>query len=165
MPAYRKDYIRDMLRVHICDANCVSNLVVFKFLKSPWHDFSNQIVPESLCDSFHCGPRYRSSSRNSPTKSTLLGRCWISLDTLFSGDVLPGDPGTTTDGLVSKLQVSFTPTNYVCVSESEDPNKITFPLLDFIHAADSRGRSLLSSPFSDVTPILMLPRICHPRHC
>ncbi|KAG1844136.1 hypothetical protein F4604DRAFT_1937712 [Suillus subluteus] len=52
LAAYRKDYIRDMLHVHVCDADCISNLVVFKLLKAPRHDFSNQIVPEPFRDSF-----------------------------------------------------------------------------------------------------------------
>lgn len=31
----RKDHVRDLLRVHVCDSVCISNAVVFELLKYP----------------------------------------------------------------------------------------------------------------------------------
>ncbi|KAG2743634.1 hypothetical protein P692DRAFT_20745581, partial [Suillus brevipes Sb2] len=42
----RKDYIRDLLRVHQCDLACAPNLLVFKHLKVPRRDFSRLILPD-----------------------------------------------------------------------------------------------------------------------
>ncbi|KAG1763819.1 hypothetical protein EV702DRAFT_151513 [Suillus placidus] len=42
----RKDYIRDMLRVHVCDVRCVNDLIVFQLLKSPRRYFAHQMMPE-----------------------------------------------------------------------------------------------------------------------
>ncbi|KAG1852919.1 hypothetical protein C8R48DRAFT_723743 [Suillus tomentosus] len=72
--------------------------------------------------------------RSSVSVQQFAARLWILVGNL-KGEVLQGDSGTTTDGLVSKLRASFALTNYVCVSESEHPDKITLPLSNFIHAA------------------------------
>ncbi|KAG1766854.1 hypothetical protein EV702DRAFT_785413 [Suillus placidus] len=42
----RKDHVRDLLRVHVCDAACISNAIVFKLLKRPRLDYSNHFLPE-----------------------------------------------------------------------------------------------------------------------
>ncbi|KAG1811853.1 uncharacterized protein BJ212DRAFT_497032 [Suillus subaureus] len=72
--------------------------------------------------------------RSSVSVQHFVAQLWILVGNL-RGDVLPGDPGTTTDGLVSMLRASFPLTNQVCVSESEDPDKITLPLSNYIYAA------------------------------
>ncbi|KAG2035126.1 hypothetical protein BDR03DRAFT_963280 [Suillus americanus] len=72
--------------------------------------------------------------RSSVSVQHFVAQLWILVGNL-RGDILPGDPGTTTDGLISKLRASFALTNYVCISESEDPDKITLPLSNYIHAA------------------------------
>jgi hypothetical protein len=35
IPSDRKDHIRDLLRVHICNAECMCNLLIFQHLKTP----------------------------------------------------------------------------------------------------------------------------------
>ncbi|KIK35703.1 hypothetical protein CY34DRAFT_16864 [Suillus luteus UH-Slu-Lm8-n1] len=72
--------------------------------------------------------------RSSVSVQHFVAQLWVLIGNL-QGDVLQGDPGTTTDGLISMLRASFALTNHVCVSESEDPNKITLPLSSYIHAA------------------------------
>ncbi|KAG2076208.1 hypothetical protein BDR04DRAFT_751459 [Suillus decipiens] len=72
--------------------------------------------------------------RSSVSVQHYVAQLWILVGNI-KGDVLPGDPETTTDGLISKLRASFALTNYVCVSASEDPDKITLPLSNYIHAA------------------------------
>jgi hypothetical protein len=72
--------------------------------------------------------------RSSASVQHFVAQLWVLIGNL-RGDVLQGDPGTTTDGLISMLRASFALTNHVCVSESEDPNKITLPLSSYIHAA------------------------------
>ncbi|KAG2035134.1 hypothetical protein BDR03DRAFT_963297, partial [Suillus americanus] len=72
--------------------------------------------------------------RSSVSVQHFVAQLWILVGNI-RGDVLPGAPGSTTDGLISKLRASFALTNYVCVSESEDPNKITLPLSNYIQAA------------------------------
>jgi hypothetical protein len=47
-----KNHIHDMLHVHVCDAEWISDLVVFKHLKVPCCDFSNQIFPDLFSDTF-----------------------------------------------------------------------------------------------------------------
>lgn len=70
--------------------------------------------------------------RSSVSVQNFVAQLWVLIGNL-QGDVLQG--GTTTDGLISVLRASFALTNHVCVSESEDPNKITLPLSNYIHAA------------------------------
>jgi hypothetical protein len=48
----RKDYIRDLLRVHQCDVACAPNLLVFKHLKVPRRDFSRLILPDPFTVDF-----------------------------------------------------------------------------------------------------------------
>ncbi|KAG1796468.1 hypothetical protein EV424DRAFT_1444638 [Suillus variegatus] len=72
--------------------------------------------------------------RSSISVQHFVAQLWILIGNL-QGDVLQGDPGNTTDGLVSMLRASFALTNHVCVSESEDPDKITLPLSSYIQAA------------------------------
>ncbi|KAG2340781.1 hypothetical protein BDR05DRAFT_966318 [Suillus weaverae] len=72
--------------------------------------------------------------RSSVSVQHFVAQLWILVGNL-GGDVLQGDPRTTTDGLVSMLRASFALTNQVCVSESEDPDKITLPLSNYIQAA------------------------------
>jgi hypothetical protein len=72
--------------------------------------------------------------RSSISVQHFVAQLWVLIGNL-QGDVLPGDPGTTTDGLISMLRASFVLTNHVCISESEDRNKITLPLSNYIHAA------------------------------
>ncbi|KAG2363963.1 hypothetical protein BDR07DRAFT_1608521 [Suillus spraguei] len=72
--------------------------------------------------------------RSSVSVQHFVAQLWILVGNI-RGDVLPGDPGTTTDGLISKLRASFALTNFVCVSESENPDRITLPLSNYIHAA------------------------------
>lgn len=43
--ADRKDHVRDLLRVHVCEAACISNAIVFKLLKSARRDSSNHVLP------------------------------------------------------------------------------------------------------------------------
>ncbi|KAG2339015.1 hypothetical protein BDR05DRAFT_636524 [Suillus weaverae] len=72
--------------------------------------------------------------RSSVSVQHFIAQLWILVGNI-KGDVLPGDPGTTNDGLVPMIRTSFALTNYVCVSETEDPDKITLPLSNYIHAA------------------------------
>ncbi|KAG1871433.1 hypothetical protein F4604DRAFT_1926165 [Suillus subluteus] len=72
--------------------------------------------------------------RSSVSVQHFVAQLWILVGNI-RGDVLPGAPGTTTDGLITKLRASFALTNFVCVSESEDPDKITLPLSNYIQAA------------------------------
>ncbi|KAG2159371.1 uncharacterized protein EDB93DRAFT_1115342 [Suillus bovinus] len=72
--------------------------------------------------------------RSSVSVQQFAARLWILVGNL-RGDVLPGHRGASTDALISKIRASFALTNYVCVSESEDPAKVTLPLSNFIHAA------------------------------
>jgi hypothetical protein len=72
--------------------------------------------------------------RSSVSVQHFVAQLWILVGNI-KGDILPGDPGTTPDGLISKLRASFALTNFVCVSESEDPDKVTLPLSNYIHAA------------------------------
>ncbi|KAG2144102.1 uncharacterized protein EDB93DRAFT_543800 [Suillus bovinus] len=72
--------------------------------------------------------------RSSVSVQHYVAQLWILIGNL-KGDVLQGDPGTTSEGLISMLRASFALTNHVCVSESEDPNKIILPLSNYIQAA------------------------------
>ncbi|KAG1771963.1 hypothetical protein EV702DRAFT_629105 [Suillus placidus] len=72
--------------------------------------------------------------RSSVSVQHFVAQLWILVGNL-GGDVLQGDPRTTKDGLVSMLRASFALTNQVCVSESEDPDRITLPLSNYIQAA------------------------------
>ncbi|KAG2140654.1 hypothetical protein DEU56DRAFT_288031 [Suillus clintonianus] len=72
--------------------------------------------------------------RSSVSVQHFVAQLWILVGNL-KRDSIQGDPGTTTDGLVSMVRATFPLTNYVCVSESEDPDKITLPLSNYIHAA------------------------------
>jgi hypothetical protein len=72
--------------------------------------------------------------RSSVSVQHFVAQLWILVGNI-RGDVLPGDPGTTSDDLISKLRASFALTNFVCVSESEDPDKVTLPLSNYINAA------------------------------
>ncbi|KAG1750692.1 hypothetical protein EDB19DRAFT_1676379 [Suillus lakei] len=82
----------------------------------------------------HRSEEGRHMLRSSVSVQHYVAQLWVLVGNL-RGDVLQGDPGTTTDGLVSMLRATFALTNYVCVSESEDPDKITLPLSNYIHAA------------------------------
>ncbi|KAG1744964.1 uncharacterized protein EDB91DRAFT_1335437 [Suillus paluster] len=82
----------------------------------------------------HNSEEGRHTLRSSVSVQHFVAQLWILIGNL-KGDVLKGDPGNTKDGLVSMLRASFALTNYVCVSESEDPDKITLPLSNYIHAA------------------------------
>ncbi|KAG0704102.1 hypothetical protein DFH29DRAFT_400147 [Suillus ampliporus] len=82
----------------------------------------------------HNSEEGRHMLRSSVSVQHFVAQLWILIGNLKE-DVLEGDPGITTDGLVSMLRASFALTNYVCVSESEDPDKITLPLSNYIHAA------------------------------
>ncbi|KAG1905845.1 uncharacterized protein F5891DRAFT_1182904 [Suillus fuscotomentosus] len=44
--SYRKEYIRDMLRVHVCTAECVNILIVFSLLNNPHRYFAHQTMPD-----------------------------------------------------------------------------------------------------------------------
>ncbi|KAG1871437.1 hypothetical protein F4604DRAFT_812624 [Suillus subluteus] len=72
--------------------------------------------------------------RSSVSVQHYIAQLWILVGNI-RGNVLPGDLGTTSDGLVPMMRSTFALTNYVCVSESEDPDKITLPLSNYIHAA------------------------------
>jgi hypothetical protein len=72
--------------------------------------------------------------RSSVSVQHFVAQLWVLIGNL-RGDVLQGAPGTTTDGLISRLRASFALTNHVCVSDSEDPNKMALPLSSYIHAA------------------------------
>ncbi|KAG2035130.1 hypothetical protein BDR03DRAFT_1012822 [Suillus americanus] len=72
--------------------------------------------------------------RSSVSVQHYIAQLWILVGNI-RGNVLPGDPGTTSDGLVPMMRSTFALTNYVCVSESEDPDKIILPLSNYIHAA------------------------------
>ncbi|KAG2356595.1 hypothetical protein BDR07DRAFT_1463961 [Suillus spraguei] len=72
--------------------------------------------------------------RSSVSVQHYIAQLWILVGNI-RGDVLPGDPGTTSDGLVPMIRSTFALTNFVCVSQSEDPGKITLPVSNYIHAA------------------------------
>ncbi|KAG2129363.1 hypothetical protein BD769DRAFT_680604 [Suillus cothurnatus] len=72
--------------------------------------------------------------RSSASVQHYIAQLWILVGNI-RGNMLPGDPGTTSDGLVPMMRSTFALTNYVCVSKSEDPDKITLPLSNYIHAA------------------------------
>jgi hypothetical protein len=72
--------------------------------------------------------------RSSVSVQHYIAQLWILVGNI-RGDVLPGDPGTTSEGFIPMLRSSWALTNYVCVSESEDPDKATLPLSNYIHAA------------------------------
>ncbi|KAG2340774.1 hypothetical protein BDR05DRAFT_489038 [Suillus weaverae] len=72
--------------------------------------------------------------RSSVSVQHFIAQLWIFVGNI-RGDILPGDPGTTSDGFIPMLRTTFALTNYVCVSKSEDPDKITLPLSNYIHAA------------------------------
>lgn len=52
MSSDRKDLIRDLLRVHICNAQCMCNLLVFQHLKTPQRGFAGQILLEPFSESY-----------------------------------------------------------------------------------------------------------------
>ncbi|KIK34052.1 hypothetical protein CY34DRAFT_661961 [Suillus luteus UH-Slu-Lm8-n1] len=72
--------------------------------------------------------------RSSVSVQHYIAQLWILVGNI-RGDVLPGDPGTTSEGFIPMLRTSWALTNFVCVSESEDPDKATLPLSNYIHAA------------------------------
>ncbi|KAG2368032.1 hypothetical protein BDR07DRAFT_1391730 [Suillus spraguei] len=72
--------------------------------------------------------------RSSVSVQHFVAQLWTLVGNL-RGDVLQGDPGNTPNSLVSNICASFALTNFVCVSESEDPDKITLPVSNYIHAA------------------------------
>ncbi|KAG2140661.1 hypothetical protein DEU56DRAFT_798035 [Suillus clintonianus] len=72
--------------------------------------------------------------RSSISVQHYVAQLWVLVGNL-KGDVLQGDPGSSTDSLVSMIRTSFTVTNNACISESEDPDKITLPISNYIHAA------------------------------
>ncbi|KAG2755845.1 hypothetical protein P692DRAFT_20868427 [Suillus brevipes Sb2] len=51
-PSDRKDHVRDLLRVHVCNAACISNAIVFKVLKRRRLDSANHILPEPFSSSY-----------------------------------------------------------------------------------------------------------------
>lgn len=66
----QKDYLRDMLRVHACDVECINNLIVFVLLKMPQQHFAHQIMayPFSNINSFRdC---YAASQRLSHSRAS-----------------------------------------------------------------------------------------------
>ncbi|KAG1831056.1 hypothetical protein EV424DRAFT_1373600 [Suillus variegatus] len=77
---------------------------------------------------------WRHFLRSSISVQHFIAQLWILIGNL-QGDVLQGDPGNSTDGLISMLRASFAVTNHVCVSESEDSNKTTLPLSTYVQAA------------------------------
>ncbi|KAG1886345.1 uncharacterized protein F5891DRAFT_1201130 [Suillus fuscotomentosus] len=59
----RKDHLRDLLRVHVCDTRCVNNLVVFQLLKTPRRYFAHEMMPDPFSVLF------KPASRNRATRS------------------------------------------------------------------------------------------------
>ncbi|KAG1729500.1 uncharacterized protein EDB91DRAFT_1253013 [Suillus paluster] len=114
----------------------------------PPYDVSLAPPRPDLCDMFdaaklcihpltficHNSEEVRHMLRSSASVQHFVAQLWILVGNL-KGDVLEGDPRITKDNLVSMYRASFALTNYVCVSESEDSDKLTLPLSNFIHAA------------------------------
>jgi hypothetical protein len=52
----RKDHVRDLLCVHICDQACAPNLILFKHLKVTRCNYSHVILPVPF-ETDHCSQR------------------------------------------------------------------------------------------------------------